>query len=92
MYKVILIKFVWDSDSQESSTEWAMLSRIVELPFVPFPGLGVQLPMQRVWRLQSADWDVEEQLFRCRADDQTDLPGWCQIIRLGKILGLFFAC
>lgn len=70
MFKVILIKHVWNSDSPETSTKWALFSRIVELPFVPIPGLGVQLPMQRVWRLRSADWDVEEQLFRCCADDQ----------------------
>ncbi|VVN44919.1 hypothetical protein [Pseudomonas fluorescens] len=78
MHKVTLLKYVWNGESPEDSTEWVLFSQPLELPFVPLPGLTVQLPMQRSWPLQSITWVVESQEFRCYAEDQymTDLDDY----------------
>ncbi|WP_455921529.1 hypothetical protein [Pseudomonas putida] len=70
MYKVTLLKYLWNGESAEDSSEWVLFSRSLELPFAPVPGLGIQLPMQRSWRLRSADWVVDAQAFCCHAEDQ----------------------
>jgi len=70
MFKVTLQKYVWDGYSREDSSKWALFSHSLELPFTPVPGLGVNLPMQRSWRLRSVNWVVERQEFWCDAEDQ----------------------
>lgn len=70
MYKVLLTKNVWNGRSPETSSTLAVLSTEIELPFVPFVGLSLQLLQQRNWKLRTVMWDVTEQLFHCDTDDQ----------------------
>ncbi len=70
MHKVRLIKFVWSNQTPETSLEWSKLLYEVDVPFVPFHGLNIQLPMQRAWRIRDVEWNVEEQTFRCHIEDQ----------------------
>ena len=69
MFTVHLIKCVWDNEDQEQSSNWSVLTRQLELPFEPFVGLEIQLPLERAWRLQNVCWDVEGNFFRCYCED-----------------------
>lgn len=70
VHNVRLIKYVWTHQTPEISSEWSKLLFEVELPFVPFHGLNIQLPDQRAWRIRDVEWNVEEQTFRCHIEDQ----------------------
>jgi hypothetical protein len=70
VHKVRLIKYLWTHQTPEISSEWSKLLFEVELPFVPFHGLNIQLPDQRAWRIRDVEWNVEEQTFRCHIEDQ----------------------
>lgn len=70
MHKVRLIKYLWSHQTQEISSEWCKLLYEVELPFAPFIGLSIQLPMQPAWRIRDVEWNVEEQTVRCHIEDQ----------------------
>lgn len=70
MFKVFLIKVVWNDECIDSSSVWASLHREVALPFAPFVGLDINFPMERAWRLRSVSWDLEAQAFHCHVEDQ----------------------
>lgn len=70
MFKVQLVKLVWNGYTRTNSTLFASLARVIELPFAPVPGHGIQFGMERLWRLTTVDWDVENQTFRCAVEDQ----------------------
>lgn len=69
MYKIMLVINVWNGRSPETSSTFAGLCTETELPFAPFPGLSLQLPMPRQWKLKSVAWNVTEQIFHCETDD-----------------------
>lgn len=70
MHKVRLIKYLWSHQTQEISSEWSKLLFEMELPFVPFIGLSIQLPEQQSWHIRHVEWNVEEATFRCHIEDQ----------------------
>ena len=78
MYKVTLRKYVWDGDDSDTSTQWVLFTRALELPFAPMPGLTIALPMQRDCLLRSSTWVAETQVFICNVEDQymTDLEDY----------------
>lgn len=69
MNKVHLSMYVWDNEDLELSQKWTLLTWQVELPFAPFVGLEIQLPLQRAWRLRSVCWNVEKMYFHCNCED-----------------------
>lgn len=69
MNTVHLSMYVWDDEDMERSKNWTLLTLQCELPFVPFVGLEIQLPLQRVWRLRNVCWDLEKKSFHCHCED-----------------------
>ncbi len=69
MNTVHLSMYVWDNEDIELSQNWTLLTWQAQLPFAPFVGLEIQLPLQRAWRLRSVCWDVEKNHFHCHCED-----------------------
>lgn len=61
--------YVWDGEHIERSQNWTLLTWEAQLPFAPFVGLEIQLPLQRAWRLNRVCWDVEKRWFHCHFED-----------------------
>ncbi|UUZ70140.1 hypothetical protein LP416_13800 [Polaromonas sp. P2-4] len=69
MYKVQLTKYIWDNEDLELSSNWSVLTKELVLPFVPFVGLEIQLPLERAWRLRNVCWNIEGNYFHCHSED-----------------------
>lgn len=70
MFQVHVYLYVWDSANLELSENWAAFHKRIELPFAPFIGLEIKLPLDTMGcRIESVSWDVEGGFFRCKAED-----------------------
>ena len=68
MFKVIFCKSIWDGDTPESSTTFALLRREETLPFAPGPGMEISwqgVPQAIV----AVRWEPAESRFVCNMKD-----------------------
>lgn len=70
MYKVAFVKYVLDSDRDDTKARFAVLQREEELPFPPYPGLEMQWPMIRPQKVVSCTWSTEHGRFTCKVEDE----------------------
>lgn len=69
MFKAIFCKSIWDGDSPESSTMFALLQREEKLPFSPTPGVEISwggVPQALI----KVRWEVAESHFVCNMKDE----------------------
>ena len=70
MYSTVFIKYVFDSDHEDTDARFAVLTREELLPFAPQPGQEVQWPLERSQKILSSTWSTEHKGFRCRVEDE----------------------
>ncbi len=69
MFKTFLIINVFNSLVKSKSTKYTTFNLEIELPFVPTPGLALQLPRNRALTITNVSWDVSQAFFRVYLED-----------------------
>jgi len=67
--------YLWDDESVSLSEQYSIFYiKNIDLPFPPYPGLGIRLAkyssLGRIWNIKSVSWDSENQYFMCQFEDQ----------------------
>lgn len=70
MFKVIFVKYVFDSEGEDPNARFAVLVREESLPFAPVPGHEIQWPLLKNQRVISSTWNCERQSFTCRVENE----------------------
>ncbi|WP_349278728.1 hypothetical protein [Polaromonas hydrogenivorans] len=70
MFKVTIIKNIWDSQSPVDSARFAALERRQELPFAPYPGLELFWGLERPHRVVNVRWEIQNTIFVCKVEDE----------------------
>jgi hypothetical protein len=70
MYRVRFVKNVWDGESEESSKEFTIFKKDIELNFPPVPGVKFHFGWRAAECPVDITWLCDEQEFRCNMPEE----------------------
>lgn len=70
MFTVVFIKYIFDTDSPDPKSRFAVFERQEQLPFPPSVGLEFRWITDGPYRIVSCTWHFDYSRFWCKLEDE----------------------